>query len=160
MPETKGHTSTLDQHTYNYSQAEKLAWHMFLKSESVTSTSRTFYSETSEIMTPLGWVKLSLIQRCPHFRVQFALKTSVQDQMSCPYFTGCPHFAGLLFTGFNVQLLLYIIYKLTGIKFWVDQRLWAYRITALSYCFQPKTISKTFTKNFTSCSLLLKLCTI
>jgi hypothetical protein len=22
--------------------------------------------------------------------------------MRCPYFTGCPHFAGLLFTGFTV----------------------------------------------------------
>jgi hypothetical protein len=26
--------------------------------------------------------------------------------MRCPYFTGCPHFAGLLFTGFTVTTLL------------------------------------------------------
>jgi hypothetical protein len=48
---------------------------------------------------------VSLIQRCPHFRVQFALRTAVWDQIRCPYFTGCPHFAGLLFTGFTVQII-------------------------------------------------------
>jgi hypothetical protein len=48
---------------------------------------------------------VSLIQRrCPHFTGQFALRTAVWDQMRCPYSTGCPHFAGLLFTGFTVQL--------------------------------------------------------
>jgi hypothetical protein len=26
------------------------------------------------------------------------------DQMRCPVFTGCPHFAGLLLTGFIVQV--------------------------------------------------------
>jgi hypothetical protein len=44
--------------------------------------------------------KVSLNQRCPHFRVHFALKTAVWDQWMCPHFTGCPHFAGLLFTSF------------------------------------------------------------
>jgi hypothetical protein len=47
--------------------------------------------------------EVSLIQRCPHFKGQFALRTAVWDQMRCPYFTGCPHFAGLLFTGFTVD---------------------------------------------------------
>jgi hypothetical protein len=46
--------------------------------------------------------KVSLIERCPHFTGQLALRTAVWDQMRCPYFTGCPHFAGLLFTGFTV----------------------------------------------------------
>jgi hypothetical protein len=46
---------------------------------------------------------VSLIQRCPHFTGQFALKTTVWDKMRCPYFTGCPHFAGSLFTGFTVH---------------------------------------------------------
>jgi hypothetical protein len=47
--------------------------------------------------------KVSLIQRCPAFTGQFALRTTVWDQMRCPYFIECPHFAGLLFTGFTVQ---------------------------------------------------------
>jgi hypothetical protein len=36
------------------------------------------------------------------FTGQFVLKTAVWDQMRCPYFTGCPHFAGLLLTSFTV----------------------------------------------------------
>jgi hypothetical protein len=32
----------------------------------------------------------------------------VWDQMRCPYFTGCPHFAGLLFTGFTLVTCNYI----------------------------------------------------
>jgi hypothetical protein len=46
--------------------------------------------------------KVSLIQRCHRFTGQFALRTAIWDQMMCPYFTGCPHFAGLLFAGFTV----------------------------------------------------------
>jgi hypothetical protein len=49
--------------------------------------------------------KVSLIERCSHFTGQFALRTAVWDQMRCPYFTGCPHFVGLLFTGFTVVTL-------------------------------------------------------
>jgi hypothetical protein len=45
--------------------------------------------------------------RCPHFTGQFALRTAVWDQMRCPYFLGCPHFAGLLFTGFTVTIMLW-----------------------------------------------------
>jgi hypothetical protein len=45
---------------------------------------------------------VSLIQRCLHFRVQLALRAAVWDQMRRPYFSGCPHFVGLLFTGFTV----------------------------------------------------------
>jgi hypothetical protein len=33
--------------------------------------------------------------------------------MRCPYFTGCPHFAGLLFTGFTV-----IIFVVTQVLEW------------------------------------------
>jgi hypothetical protein len=44
----------------------------------------------------------SLLQRYPHFRVVFALKTAVWDLMRCPYFTVCPHFTGLLFTDVTV----------------------------------------------------------
>jgi hypothetical protein len=43
--------------------------------------------------------KVSLIQRCPHFRGQLALRTAFWDQMKCPYFTE------LLFTGFTVAWL-------------------------------------------------------
>jgi hypothetical protein len=49
--------------------------------------------------------KVSLIERCPHFTKQFALRTAVWDKTRCPYFTGYPHFAGLLFTGFTVKPL-------------------------------------------------------
>jgi hypothetical protein len=31
-------------------------------------------------------------------------ENSILDQMKCPYFTVCPHFAGLLFTGFTVYV--------------------------------------------------------
>jgi hypothetical protein len=58
---------------------------------------------------------VSLIQRCPHFRVQFALRTAVWDQMRCPDFTGCPHFAGLLITGFTVHVFKMIEVTDTGI---------------------------------------------
>jgi hypothetical protein len=34
--------------------------------------------------------------------VQFALETAAWGQMKSLYFTGCPHFTGLLFTGFIV----------------------------------------------------------
>jgi hypothetical protein len=59
------------------------------------------YSET------LGQV--SQIQSCPHFTRQFALWTAVLDQTRCPYFTRCPHFAGLLFTGFTVLVLVSLL---------------------------------------------------
>jgi hypothetical protein len=52
------------------------------------------YSETCEIRTPLAKPKVPLIQRCPHFRVQFALRKAVWDHMRCPYFAGRPQFAG------------------------------------------------------------------
>jgi hypothetical protein len=58
--------------------------------------------ETCEIRTPLRRARQKfLIQRCPHFRSQFSLKTSVWNQARCPYFTGCPLFPRMLFTGFN-----------------------------------------------------------
>jgi hypothetical protein len=72
---------------------------------------KSVYSETCEIGTPFtAWdePKVSLIEKC-HFRGQLALRTAVWDQM-CPYFTGCPHFAGLLFTGFTVYGLFYSRY--------------------------------------------------
>jgi hypothetical protein len=42
------------------------------------------YSETSEIRLPSDEPNESLDERCPHFRVQFALRTAVWDQIVVP----------------------------------------------------------------------------
>jgi hypothetical protein len=47
--------------------------------------------------------KVPQIPICPYFRVQFALRTTFGTGW-CPYFTVCPHFEGLLFTGFTVSV--------------------------------------------------------
>jgi hypothetical protein len=50
-----------------------------------------------------------LFQRCPYFRVWSALRTVIWDQIiSCPNFTGCPHFAGLHFTSFIVLWKIFL----------------------------------------------------
>jgi hypothetical protein len=41
---------------------------------------------------------VSLIRRCPHyFHRAICTENSSLGLMKCPYFTGCPHFSGLLF---------------------------------------------------------------
>jgi hypothetical protein len=61
------------------------------------------YRETCEIRTSLGQAKCSPNSEVSSFQGAICTKRAVWDQMRCPYFTGCPHFAGLLFTGFIVN---------------------------------------------------------
>jgi hypothetical protein len=63
------------------------------------------YSETCEIRTPKGQTKSVPISEMFSFHRAICNEKQLWDQMRCPYFTGCPHFAGLLFTGFAVFCL-------------------------------------------------------
>jgi hypothetical protein len=49
---------------------------------------------------------LGTSHKCPCTEVSvFAHKTVIWDQIRCDYFTGCPHFAGLHFTGVTVPAI-------------------------------------------------------
>jgi hypothetical protein len=52
---------------------------------------------------PCDSQKVSLIQRCPLFRVWSALRTVIWDQMTCPYFTSV-----LILQGCYSQVSLYV----------------------------------------------------
>jgi hypothetical protein len=62
----------------------------------------TDYSETCEIRTPLGRAKSVPNWEVSSFHRAISTENSTLGPDRCPYFTGCPHFAGLLFTGFTV----------------------------------------------------------
>jgi hypothetical protein len=63
------------------------------------------YSKTCEIRAPLGRSNSVPNWEVFSFHRAVSAESSIWDQMRCPYFTGCPYFAGLLLTSFIVYFV-------------------------------------------------------
>jgi hypothetical protein len=84
--------------------APKFPWYCFLH-RSGHNLNFTIYSETCEIRTPLGRAKNVPNSEVSSFQGAICTENS---SLRRPYFT-CPHFAGLLFTGFTVIMIQLLI---------------------------------------------------
>jgi serine/threonine protein kinase len=64
---------------------------------------------------------VSLVERYLLVRVLFALtESSILGPEKCPYFTGYPYFAGLLFTGFTI-CIVQVMFTEEDVKFYLAE---------------------------------------